>query len=222
MMPTMKAMRRLRTLLRGWRDGMLPAYWRVARRWFATRDAWAYVEHPVPFHYFGPGSLHEFGWYLDGPSTVSVSSVEDIERWLLGCAYRSDEALFGQSDLWLHPGHFEQLRKGDCEDHAIWAWRKLKDLGIPARLFAGRRIVSVNGGVGFHAWIVLEQDAQPWLFETTAFLFRRMLRPLDEVRALYIPHFSVDHDLVVRMYCGHVKSGRELPSPAGKIEQPSR
>ena len=222
MMPAMKAMRRLRTLLRGARDGMLPAYWRVARRWFATRDAWAYVEHPVPFHYFGPGSLHEFSWYLQGPSTVSVSSVEDIERWLLGCAYRRDEALFGEPDLWLHPGHFEQLRKGDCEDHAIWAWRKLKDLGIPARLFAGRMIAPVNGGVGFHAWVVFEQDAQSWLFETTAFLFRRMLRPLDEVRAAYIPHFSVDHDGVVRMYCGHVRSGRELQKPVGRIEQPSR
>ena len=55
----MKAMRRLRTLLRGLRDGMLSAYWRVARRWFATRDAWAYVEHPVPFRYFGLGSLHD-------------------------------------------------------------------------------------------------------------------------------------------------------------------
>lgn len=216
-MGAMKALRRLGNLLRGLLDGMLPAYYRLAQRWFATRDAWAYVEHPVPFRYFGTGSVHEFTWYLEGPSSVSVSSVEDIQRWLLGCKYMRDQVQFGEADLWLHPGQFEQLRKGDCEDHAIWAWRKLKDLGIPARLFAGRRIVTVDGGVGFHAWIVFEQETQSWLFETTAVLFRRMLRPLDDVRALYIPHFSVDHDGVIRMYCGQVKSGRVLPTPAGQI-----
>ena len=219
-MLTMEAMRRLRNLLRGARDGMLPAYFRVARRWFATRDAWAYIEHPVPFHYFGPGSLHAFDWYLEGASSVPVSSVEDIQRWLLGCAYRRDEALFGSPDLWLHPGHFEQLRKGDCEDHAIWAWRKLKDLGIPARLFSGRVFSPLNGRIVFHAWVVFEQDATSWLFETTAFSIRRMLRPLDDVRAFYIPHYSVDHDMVVRMYCGHVRSGRERlqPGAARKAE----
>ena len=221
-MPTMTAMRRLRNLLRGARHGMLPAYWRVARRWFATRDAWAYVEHPVPFHYFGEGSLHEFTWYLQGPSSVAVSSVEDIQRWLLGCTYRRDELLFGTADLWLHPEHFELLRKGDCEDHAIWAWRKLKDLGIPARLFTGRVLVPQTGRFVFHAWIVFEHDAQCWLFETTAFSIRRMLRPLDDVRAFYIPHFSVDHDLAVRMYCGHASSGLEVRKPAGEIAQPSQ
>lgn len=212
----MATIRRLRTLFRGIRHGMLPAYWRVAKRWRTTRDAWAYIDHPVPHHYFGEGSRREFGWYLQGASTVAVASIEDIQRWLLRCTYKRDEALFGMSDHWQHPEHFEQLRKGDCEDHALWAWRKLRDLGIPARLFTGRVLIPVGGGAGFHAWVVFEQDEQHWLFETTAVHIRRMLRPLDEVRAAYIPHYSVDHELDVRMYCGHVKAGEVV---MGSVEE---
>ncbi|MFT3807256.1 transglutaminase domain-containing protein [Arenimonas sp.] len=203
----MKTMRRIRHLLRGVRHGMLPAYWRVAKRWRATRDAWAYVSHPVPHHYFGEGSKREFSWYLQGKSTVAVANLEDIQRWLLRCTYKRDEALFGMADLWQHPEHFEQLRQGDCEDHALWAWRKLRDLGIPARLFTGRRSVPLRNRVEFHAWIVLERNAEPFVFETTAFHIRRMLLPLDEVRDSYIPHYSIDHEMDVRMYCGHVKAG---------------
>ena len=210
----MKALRRLRNLLRGLRHGMLPAWWRVSRLWFAQGDPWAHVEHPVPFRYFGLGSKRDFRWYLEGKSTVAAANLEQIQRWLLTCAYQRDEILFGDPDLWQHPEQFEGLRKGDCEDHAIWAWRKLRDIGIPARLFTGRVALPLEGGPGFHAWVVFEQDARSWLFETTAFNIRRMVRPLDDVRAFYIPHYSVDHDLVVRMYCGHAKGGSgPLASP---------
>ena len=200
----------LRRLWRALREGMLFASFRLAQQWLAHGDAWAFVRHPVPVRYFGLGSRREFRWYLEGPSTVAVTSVEDIERWLRTCAYQSDDVLFHEPDLWQHPEMFEQLRQGDCEDHAIWAWRKLKDLGIPARLFSGRIVAPVNGGRGFHAWVVFEQDGRPWMFETGAFSIRGMVRPLDEVRAFYIPHFSVDHDLVVHMHCGYAKSYEEL------------
>ena len=43
-----------------------------------------------------------------------------------------------------------------------------------------------------------------------------MLRPLDDVRAAYIPHYSVDHELDVRMYCGHVKAGEVV---MGSVEE---
>jgi hypothetical protein len=202
--------RKLRGIWRTIRDGMLFATFRLARLWIARRDAWDFVRHPVPVRYFGMGSRREFRWYLEGNSTVTVESVEDIKRWLLTCDYQHDQILFHEPDHWQHPEMFEELRKGDCEDHAIWAWRKLKDIGIPARLFSGRVLTAVNGGPGFHAWVVFEQDGRPWMFETVAFSIRGMVRPLDEVRSFYVPHFSVDHGLVVHMHCGYARSREEL------------
>ena len=200
----------LRNLYALIRSGMFLGYWRLARRWLETNDTWASIRHPVPFRYFGLGSKREFRWYLDGNSTVQVASIEDIKRWLLGCAYKSDQILFRVPDLWQHPEMFEGLRSGDCEDHAIWAWRKLKDLGVPARLFTGRVLAPVNGGAGFHAWVVFDHEGQSWLFETVAFHTERMVLPLERVREAYVPHFSVDHALTIHMYCGYAKSKREF------------
>lgn len=192
------------------RSGMLLGYWRLAKRWHATGDTWASVAHPVPFRYFGLGSKREFHWYLEGNSVVAVASLEEIKRWLLGCVYETDQVLFDDPDFWQHPEMFEGLRKGDCEDHAIWAWRKLKELGVPARLFTGRVLIPVNGGAGFHAWVVFEHEGRSWLFESVAFHVTRMVQPLDQVRSAYIPHFSVDHAMATHMYCGYAKSKREL------------
>jgi hypothetical protein len=199
----------LRNLWELVRSGMLLGYYRLARLWIATNDPWAHVVHPVPFRYFGLGSRREFSWYLEGNSRVGVADIHEIKRWLLGCVYKTDLALFDMPDFWQHPEQFEGLRQGDCEDHAIWAWRKLKELGVPARLYSGRVLVPVNGGAGFHAWVVFEHEGQSWLFESVSFHVRRMVLPLDQVRAGYIPHFSVDHALKTRMYCGYAKSKRE-------------
>lgn len=203
-------LRRLRNLFVAAGNGMLPAYFRVGRLWLEKQDLWQGIEHAVPHHLFGHGSKHDFSWYLEGESSVKVSNVADIQAWLLKCSYRADEALFKDPDFWQHPGMFEKLRKGDCEDHAIWAWRKLKELGVPARLYTGRVLSPVNGGAGFHAWVVFEQASQKWILETVAFHRQRMLRPFDEARAEYVPHFSVDHALATRIYCGFAHSGREL------------
>jgi len=200
---------------------MFLAHLQLARLWIRTNDPWAAISHPVPFRYFGLGSKREFEWYLDGRSTVAVASVEEIKRWLLNCAYQRDEILFKDPDFWQHPSMFERLRKGDCEDHAIWAWRKLKDLGIPARFFTGRVLAPVNGGRGYHAWVVFEHDSKSWLFETVAFHVERMVLPLDEVRSAYIPHFSVDHALSIQMYCGYAKTRGELGSAASPLVDPA-
>jgi hypothetical protein len=203
-------LRRLRNFFVAIGNGMLPAYLRVARRWLATHDHWEEVPHPVPHRLFGLGSKHHFSWYLEGECQVQVASVEEIQRWLLQCSYHGDQKLFRDPDFWQHPAMFEKLRKGDCEDHAIWAWRKLKDLGIPARLYTGRVLSPVNGGAGFHAWVVYEQDGKRWLLETVAFHRSRMSRALDEARAEYVPHFSIDHALSTSIYCGFAHSGRTL------------
>ena len=203
-------LRRLRNFFIAIGNGMLPAYVRVARRWLAHRDPWEELPHPVPHRLFGLGSAHDFSWYLEGETRVEVKSLEDIQGWLLQCSYHRDEALFRHPDFWQHPAMLERVRKGDCEDHAIWTWRKLKELGIPARLFTGRVLSLVPGGSGFHAWVVFEQNSRQWLFETVAFHRQGMLRPLDEARHEYVPHFSIDHALATSIYCGFAHSGRVL------------
>ena len=74
---------------------------------------------------FGAGSRRPFAHYLNGDSRVRVHSIDDICRWLQQCQYVSDSDQFKQRDVWQHPGEFETRKKGDCEDHALWAWRKL-------------------------------------------------------------------------------------------------
>ena len=68
---------------------------------------------------------------------MAVKSLQEICEWLVGCDYADDEAFFNEPDFWQHPVMFEQTRKGDCEDHALWAWRKLVELGFEAELVRG-------------------------------------------------------------------------------------
>ncbi len=93
---------------------------------------------PVPPGAFGPGSERPFAQYFEGESSVRVASIEEIVAWLQTCEYVSDVELFRKRDVWQHPSAFEHLRRGDCEDFALWAWRKLGELGIDADFCVGR------------------------------------------------------------------------------------
>ncbi|HXW05204.1 MAG TPA: hypothetical protein VD833_08230 [Vicinamibacterales bacterium] len=79
-----------------------------------------------------------FRWYYEGQRTVQVGTVDDVCRWLAECQYLSDDELFNETDFWQHPRTFENLCKGDCEDHALWAWTKLVEFGHQAELFVGQ------------------------------------------------------------------------------------
>ena len=105
---------------------------RLAWRFDEEEDAWEAIEHDLPLAYFGSGAVNEFDWYLQGESDVVVETLADVQAWLAECAYARDQDLFQVPDFWQHPRTFEQLRKGDCEDHALWAWRKFHELGIDA------------------------------------------------------------------------------------------
>ena len=72
--------------------------------------------------------------------SVPVQSIDDIVAWLQSCEYVTDLDLFHERDFWQHPGTFERLRRGDCEDFALWAWRKLAEVGIDAEFCVGRVI----------------------------------------------------------------------------------
>src|SRR5262245_59784941 len=111
---------------------------RLARPFLAPRDAWERIPSRIPADRFGLGSTRRFEWYFEGPSALAVQSVEDLCSWLSDCEYVTDAELFQERDFWQHPHTFELIRKGDCEDYALWAWRKLAEMGIDAELVIGR------------------------------------------------------------------------------------
>lgn len=181
---------------------------RLALRATDRVDPWACIEHAAPARFFGEGARNDFSWYFTGESNVPVRSFEHVCEFLLGCAYVSDTALFQERDFWQHPVTFEQIRRGDCEDHALWAWRKLRELGHPAHLVTGScglEGLDPNG----HAWVIFEADGQLLLFETTAKTRESMVRPLPERRSYYNPYVSVDHDLRIYLYGGFVQRVEE-------------
>ena len=74
-------------------------------------------------------------------------------------------------------------------DHALWAWRKLLELGVDADFVVGW---TGSPGVGHrHAWVIFRQGSEQFLFETVAKTLPRMVRPLSESET-YIPEYGVD------------------------------
>ena len=113
---------------------------RLATRLVGRESAWKRVPMRVPASVFGPGSRQPFAEYFEGESCVHVRSIDDIVAFLQTCEYVTDIELFHKLDFWQHPAAFEKLRRGDCEDFALWAWRKLAELGIDADFCVGRVI----------------------------------------------------------------------------------
>ena len=167
---------------------------RLAGRLVGRESAWEPITMPVPAGAFGPGSERPFAAYFEGDSSVNVASIEDIVIWLQTCEYVSDVELFQKRDFWQHPRVFESLRRGDCEDFALWAWRKLAEIGIDADFCVGR-VVSRNrpDDDHQHAWVVYRIDGTTFLFEPAARTPSYMIRPLAEAMDEYVPHFAVNH-----------------------------
>jgi Bacterial transglutaminase-like cysteine proteinase BTLCP len=177
----------------------------------AVADPWERYDYRVPLSAFGKGNRHEFGWYLEGESSVVVSSLDDVCEWLIGCSYAKDAELFHEQDFWQHPCTFEQLRRGDCEDHALWAWRKMVELGLDADLVVGT-VLHGNEDVadrGSHAWVMFRQQGELLVFETVAKVRERMFQPLAAVRHRYRPEFGVDRRLQRYAFNGALVAFRE-------------
>ena len=92
----------------------------------------------VPATAFGPGSRQRFSHDFEGESAVHVQSIDDIAAWLSRREYVSDVEQFHEPDLWQQPCEFERRQRGDCEDFALWTWRKLIEIGVEAEFFVGR------------------------------------------------------------------------------------
>ena len=178
-------------VLKRWIGAAINPLFRALIRRLPIDDPWERLDLQPALSAYGSGARHEFAHYLTGPSTVSAPSIEAIKDWLLGCTYEKDEVLFSESDFWQHPATFERLRAGDCEDFAIWAWRKLVELGIDADFVAGWCLKGDELD-GRHAWVVFRDAGTEFLFEAVARDRDQMVRPLAEVRHLYIPQFGAD------------------------------
>lgn len=103
-----------------------------------------------------------FSWkrYFSKPLTTKPETLADIQGFLSGCTYLSDRVTRNCSDYWEPPDVFEKRKTGDCEDHAIWAWRQLHDMGYRSRLVLG------DCGEG-HAWVHVYVNGRVYLLEAT-------------------------------------------------------
>jgi hypothetical protein len=177
---------------------------------------WERILVPVPAGAFGPGSRRQFAQYLEGQSAVSVRTIDDIVNWLLGCEYATDVAQFSEQDVWQHPNSFEQTRRGDCEDFALWAWRKLIEIGVDAEFCVGR---AIWGGEPEnnrqHAWVVYRADGIAFLFEPAAKSREEMIRTLGEVMGQYVPHFAVTQGLYTIAFGGFLLDTRRARGIGG-------
>ena len=166
------------------------AFHQLRLRLFPVRDPWVRLPYEAPLVMYGEGARHGFDWVFEGESEVVVASFEDVLAWLADCRYETDTSLFQESDYWQHPRTFEQLRRGDCEDFALWAWRKMVELRMDAELVIGRR-VPPGAENSRHAWIVFRDGGDEYVFEPVMRDRGVAVRHVTSVRGEYIPEFGV-------------------------------
>jgi hypothetical protein len=178
---------------------------RLLARSGQRRDPWERLPYHLSAQTFGRGSMHPFPWYFEGESHVAVTCVDDVCDWLLACEYVPDPDLFHETDFWQHPLTFEQMRKGDCEDYALWAWRKLVELGVEAELVAGVWHPP-NDVAGGHVWVRYRHDGTEFILESVGRTRDTMVRTFDSAKPEYIPHAGVDHRFQLFAYSGYLHS----------------
>ena len=187
---------------------MIEQLQRLLRQFFdepSSRDRrWVRISLPRETWRFGGAAPSDFGTFLAMPSSVAVTSIEQACTWLRECRYEHDEVQFGVPDRWQPPAEFETHRRGDCEDHALWVWRKLHDLGYQAELVVGRWFAAA-GAETYHAWVVYsDRDGRRMLLEAVTKDPDRMSRPLADVYDEYLPFHSIDGMLQTYTYGGYL------------------
>jgi transglutaminase-like cysteine proteinase BTLCP len=126
------------------------------------------------------------GSFLTQPLKVVCKDIDEIRAFLSTCRYVSDHEQFGVRDHWAPPEKFEQTRRGDCDDFALWTWRQLLDLGYSARFVVGR---AGRYGEG-HAWVTFSVAEKTFIVEP---LLARLARTFPRLDVLtYRPGVSVE------------------------------
>lgn len=187
---------------------------RLLMRIIPVDDPWERIDIKVQATAFGSGSRRDFGWYFEGESTVKVESFDDIHRWLRDCRYARDREVFVEGDFWQHPCTFERLRQGDCEDFALWAWRKLLELGYEAFFVVGRHGTDPMTDLPLarfiaHAWIVFRRNGATYVYEPTMRDREQAVQLLDMVRHHYVPELGVGRERRPFAYAGYLLARQE-------------
>jgi len=175
------------------------------------RKLWEYRYQNIPNKFFGHGCEHPFSHYLSGHSKVKVDSLDQLCDWLLGFRYIPDRVKKGVRDHWSHPDEFEYERSGDCEDYALWAWRKLKEMRYDAEFTVGKWL-HADGRVGTHAWVIVFSANERYLLETTGRSKDRMIKTMELAMTEYIPFAAIDTRLQKKVYMGIIYWLRVLAS----------
>ena len=128
------------------------------------------------------------GRFLSQPLQHWCTDLSDLRRFLAGCEYVSDEEQFGERDYWQPPERFEESKKGDGEDFALWAWRQLLHMNYPAR-FALESASRYGDG---HAWVTLQSEGKTYLLEPLSWPLGLTLPRLSILK--YKPRFSMSWD----------------------------
>jgi len=165
----------------------------------------------IPNKFFGHGCIEKFEHYISGTSKIEINSIEELCDWLLGCRYIPDPIKKGVRDHWSHPDEFEYERSGDCEDYALWTWRKLKEMRYHAEFTVGKW-VHADGRIGTHAWVILYRGNDTYVLETTGKSRERIIKPIKQAKFEYIPFAAVDTQLRKKVYNGIVHWLRILAS----------
>ena len=165
----------------------------AARSGRAGEDPWRRLDLEPPLAAYGPGALDDFAEYLRRRSRIAARTPEEIAGWLLACDYADDRVLLGEADFWQHPCAFEVVRCGDCEDFALWAWRKLVESEYHAEFVVGVR-TRVDGVSGRHAWVTFRDAGCEFVLDGVERTADSMIRPLERVREEYEPQVGVGPD----------------------------
>jgi hypothetical protein len=192
-----------------------------------VRDPWVRLPYEAPLGVFGDGARRGFDWVFEGETCATVTTFEDVLGWLADCDYATDAHLFQEPDFWQHPRTFEHLRRGDCEDFALWAWRKMVELRMEADLVIGRR-VPPGAANSRHAWIVFRDGGEEFVFEPVARDRALAVRRVAAVRHEYIPEFGVSAERRRFLFAGYAyflqnpHLGRRSPADVPRDLRPAR
>lgn len=167
---------------------VLRAALRLLTRGMTDVDRWERLDTAAPMREYEAGKETDFASYLAGASLVAVRDTHEVEAWLRGCEYEREPE---RPEAWsARPSHFERERRGNCFDHALWAWRRLRELGHDAELVMGRR--DRDRQEARHAWVVVRAPGGDVLWETVEKDDEAMVRPL---RDLPVDEYWPEHGI---------------------------
>ncbi len=126
---------------------------------------------------------------LNSPLNFQAKRMTQIDDWINKGKYLSDERLYGESDKWQIPSEFEKIRRGDCEDFALWTWVQLLRMNIHARFMLG----GLYSNELNHAWVCIYGRDGVKVFECTPSEFNVAIDTRNAPE--YTPVLSVDKSL---------------------------